>query len=59
MVSIHEGTMSLARFVCQAVKLNPEKWEMYKEVVADSIRVRRANCNSSVKKEYHGKPVST
>jgi hypothetical protein len=45
----------IAGFVTTDLSIPVSKWHLYKEVVRESIRIRRTNSNSCLKKEYHGK----
>ena len=44
----------IAQVVCSALKIKSEDWHIFKETVKDAIRIRRANSNSAMKKEFHG-----
>jgi hypothetical protein len=49
------GDRCLAHVVCEAYNIEKEHWGMFKDIVANSIRTRRANSNTGIKKEFMGK----
>jgi len=49
------GKKCIAYLVCQEMNIPERNWAFCKDVVRESIRIRRANCNAALKKEYHGK----
>ena len=48
------GASLIANAVCRAYNIESSDWELYKTVVRDNIRIRRANCNTAVKKAMFG-----
>lgn len=51
------GKKCIAHIVCTAQHIPIERWALFKEAVREGIRVRRANCNTALKREFQGKNV--
>jgi hypothetical protein len=49
------GKKCMAYLVCHEMNIPKDNWAFCKDVIRESIRIRRANCNAALKKEYHGK----
>jgi hypothetical protein len=49
------GENCIAHLVCTPLKIAPFKWDCFKEVVRETIRVRRACCTTALKREFIGK----
>lgn len=49
------GENCIAHLVCDALNIEPFKWDCFKEVVRETIRVRRACCTTAIKREFIGK----
>jgi len=54
-INYFAGDKCLAHYVCTRLNIAPAKWVFFKDVVKDCIRVRRANSNIGIKREYLGK----
>jgi hypothetical protein len=52
------GDQCIAHVVCVSVKIHASKWNLFKELVRDNIRIKRNNCNMALKKEFLGKVVA-
>lgn len=49
------GDYCIAAVVCKHLNMDGPRWEVQKEYVAECIRAKRANCGTSMKREYFGK----
>jgi hypothetical protein len=50
-----QGQMCIAHVVCSALHLDTKRWHLFRDTVGDSIRIRRTNTNTAMKKVYIGK----
>jgi len=55
LLSLAGGDKSIAHLACKHLHLDTSKWNALKEHLRESIRIRRANSNTAMKKEYFGK----
>jgi len=51
------GKKCIAHIVCSARQIPTNQWVLFKEAVREGIRIRRANSNTALKREFHGKNV--
>ena len=51
------GKKCIAHVVCNALSIDTSKWNLFREVVRENIRIRRANSNTAMKKEFFGKCI--
>jgi len=42
----------IASVVCSKLEIEPDRWDEFREVVREQIRVKRNTCNCAVKKQY-------
>jgi len=52
---MRKGERCIAHVVCSGAHITKERWNLFRETVRENIRVRRANCNTALKKDYLGK----
>ena len=53
---MRKGEQCIAHVVCNGAHITKERWNLFQEeTVGENIQVRRANCNTALKKDYLGK----
>lgn len=50
-----KGKKCIAHVVCTGVHMERERWNVFKEVVKETIRVKRAESGTAMKREFLGK----
>lgn len=51
------GTDCIAHVVCDGAHVPIMKWEKFKDIVRENIRLKRNNCNTGIRKEFFGKLI--
>jgi hypothetical protein len=44
----------IAHVVCRGLNIDPKRWDLFKVVVREEIRLQRTNCNTALRREYLG-----
>jgi hypothetical protein len=52
-----ETSSCIAKTVCKNTNIDQDHWKRFKDIVRNEIRVKRSNCNGTLKKEYHGEQI--